>query len=114
MKLNRIGRPLVNWSIQLVYHSLSHSTLTISLAVSFAFFTFVQRLTHCLADDQFSLIYSDFIKIVKYLLNSAIPSKTVSMSYRDPPFITPQIKVLLRKRNKLRRRGKIQEADVKK
>jgi len=34
------------------------------------------------------------------------------MSDRDPPFITPQIKVLLRQRNKLRRRGKINKADA--
>jgi len=81
--------------------------------LSYNWSAIIIALDNCLADDQFSLIYSDFIKIVKYLLHSAIPSKTVSMSYRDPPFITPQIKVLLRKRNKLRRRGKIQEADVK-
>ena len=35
------------------------------------------------------------------------------MSEKDPPFITPRIKLLLRQRNKLRRHGKIKEADVK-
>jgi len=34
------------------------------------------------------------------------------MSDEDPPFITPQIKVLLRQRNKLRSRGKINKADA--
>ena len=34
------------------------------------------------------------------------------MSDRDPPFITSQIKVLLRQRNTLSRRGKINKVDA--
>jgi len=67
-------------------------------------------LDNCSNNDQFSEIYSDFIKFINYLIHSAIPSKLVRMSDSDPPFITPQIKVLLRQRNKLRRRGKINRA----
>jgi len=40
----------------------------------------------CSNNDQFSAIYSDFIKIINYLIHSAISSKLDSMSDRDPPF----------------------------
>jgi len=62
--------------------------------------------------DQFSQTYVDFIKIVKFLIYSAIPSAMVSMPERDPPFITPPIKVLLCQRPKVRICDKVQEADV--
>ena len=33
-------------------------------------------------------------------INTHIPSKNVTISKRDPPFMTPKIKLLLRERNK--------------
>ena len=40
------------------------------------------------------------------------PNKSVKMSPKDPPFVTPHIKFLLRRRNKLRREGKLEQADL--
>ena len=57
------------------------------------------------------LLYTRFLSTCKYLLSSCIPVKNVSLGPRDPHFITPLIKSLLRKRYKLRRKERISEAD---
>ena len=61
--------------------------------------------------DSIDNIYNDFINIIKWHINSIVPVRKISMRERDPSYITPRIKILLRKRNKLRRAGKIEEAD---
>jgi len=68
-------------------------------------------LEECQSCTDFSSIYSDFVKIVRYLIHAYLPYKTISLSNREPSFITPRIKILLRKRNKLRRAGKLARAD---
>src|SRR6218665_856304 len=45
-------------------------------------------------------------------LDQFYPSRTVTMASRDPPFITPELKHLLRRRNSLRRRNRNGEADA--
>jgi len=50
--------------------------------------------------------FADFDNILHYALNQIVGYSTVTISERDPPYITPYIKVL-RKRNKLLRRGKV-------
>jgi len=41
-----------------------------------------------------------------------IPAKTVSIKHKDPSFITPVIKALLRIRNRLRRFGHLEKANI--
>src|SRR6218665_997760 len=45
-------------------------------------------------------------------LDQFYPSRTATMTFRDPPFITPELKHLLRRRNSLRRRNRDGEADA--
>jgi len=56
-------------------------------------------------------LYDCFHDIIQYIINHSVPSKTVSLSPRDPSFITPTVKMLLRKRNKLRRKGLVEKAN---
>jgi hypothetical protein len=58
------------------------------------------------------LLYTRFLAVSKYLISTSIPSKTVTQWTRDPEYITPLVKSLLRKRYKLRRRGRVAEADA--
>ena len=51
--------------------------------------------------------FADFDNILHYALEQIVGYSTVTIRERDPPYITPYIKVLLRKRNKLLRRGKV-------
>ena len=46
-------------------------------------------------------LYSDFVKVVVWFIDACIPSKRVLISTRAPSFVTPLIKQLLRRRNKL-------------
>ena len=61
--------------------------------------------------DSIDNIYNDFVDIVKWHINSIDPMRNISMRERDPSYITPGIKILLRKRNNLRRADKIEQAD---
>jgi hypothetical protein len=45
------------------------------------------------------------------MLDRFYPVKTITLSERDPAFVTPEIK-LLRKRNSLMRSGRLEEAGV--
>ena len=56
-------------------------------------------------------LYNDFVNIVKWHINSIVPVRIMSMRERDPSYITLRIKIWLRKRNKLRRAGQMEQAD---
>ena len=56
-------------------------------------------------------IYDDFVRIVKWHVNCIVLRRKVSMRERDPSYITRRLKLLLRKRNKLRRSDKNEQAD---
>ena len=56
-------------------------------------------------------VYDDFVGITQNILSFTVPVKTVSMGPKDPEFITPRVKAMLRKRNRLRRKGRLEEAD---
>jgi hypothetical protein len=43
-------------------------------------------------------------------LNTHFPMATITMSSRDPPFVTPTIKAMLREKNQLMRAGKVERA----
>ena len=52
-----------------------------------------------------------YLTIVKWHVNTTVPVCAISMRERDPSYITPRIKILLCRRNKLRRAGKTEQAD---
>jgi len=49
--------------------------------------------------------------VLTNLICSAIPVKFIRVGSRDPPFMTPLVRKLLNDRNKMRRKGRITEAD---
>ena len=61
--------------------------------------------------DNIDNIYNDFVTIVKWHVDTIVPVCAISMRERDPSYITPRIKTLLRRRNKLMRAGKTEHAD---
>ena len=56
-------------------------------------------------------VFADFVNILHHALNNVLGYKTVTIREQDPPYITPSVRVLLRKRNKLLRRGKTDLAE---
>ena len=55
--------------------------------------------------------FKEFGDIVKAHVISAIPTRSATMGMKDPLFVTPFIKSLLKKRNRLRRAGRLTQAD---
>ena len=55
-------------------------------------------------------LYNSFLDIIRNSIALCIPSRTVSLRQSEPYYITPLIKSLLCKRNRLRRKGKLEEA----
>ena len=58
------------------------------------------------------VMYCQFVNTVKVLIKKCIPCKTVEIRSTEPYYITPIVKSLLIKRNRLRRRGKLVKADL--
>jgi hypothetical protein len=56
-------------------------------------------------------LYNQFLNIVMHIVAQSIPVRNVRLGNKEPTFITPIIKLLLKRRNKLRRKGRIAEAD---
>ena len=50
--------------------------------------------------------------ILNYILNVFFPVTKITVSSRDPDFVTPEIKMLLRDKNVLMRKGRMVEADI--
>jgi len=46
------------------------------------------------------------------LIEFCIPSRIVSLGYKDPGFVTPLVKILLRRRCRLRKKGRLAEANL--
>ena len=61
--------------------------------------------------DSIDAIYNDFVRTVLYHLDVILPVRTISMHISENSYITPTIKILLRKLNKLRRSDKVEAAD---
>ena len=55
--------------------------------------------------------FHNFYEIIVSLLDMFYPLKSITVCDKDPYFITPEIKFLLRTKNKLMRSGKLQAAD---
>ena len=56
-------------------------------------------------------LYDQFVNTVHTIISVSVPVKTVTVSPRDPEYVTPLVKSLLRQRNRHRRKGKIEDAD---
>jgi hypothetical protein len=67
---------------------------------------------HVLNENRVNVAYQAFLDIVKWHITEYIPMRTVTITPRTPSYITPLVKSLLRKRNKLMRRGKLSEANI--
>ena len=59
-----------------------------------------------------NLAFDLFYDKINLLLNRFYPQKSITLSSRDPPFINAEIKFLLRKKNKLVRKNKIEAANA--
>jgi len=53
-----------------------------------------------------------FVTVLQDALDNVSGFKYITMRDKDPPYITPAIRILLRKRDKLTRRGQITQADL--
>ena len=49
------------------------------------------------------VLYSQFVDIIFDVVSRSVPSKTVVLGPKDPNYITPLIKSLLKQRTRLRR-----------
>ena len=67
--------------------------------------------TNVILDSNTQLAYDNFYGIAVQLLNVHYPLSTVTVTSRDPPFVTPIIKSLLRDKNKLMRKGQLEQAN---
>ena len=64
-----------------------------------------------LAENDISIAIDKFYCIVHEEFKNSFPSIRVKMSSKDPSFMSPLLKYLLSKTNKLLRKGMVQEAD---
>ena len=55
------------------------------------------------------LAFDNFYSVAIDLLNTHYPLTSVTVTSRDPPFVTPAIKLLLRQKNKLMQKGQIDQ-----
>ena len=63
---------------------------------------------HSSVQEEFDGFYESMIT----LMNNFFPEKTITMTDKDPDYITPAIKAKLRLKNKLLRQGKMEQANV--
>jgi len=56
--------------------------------------------------------FNEFYDAVLGLINYFYPERTITVTTTDPYYITPASKVKLRRKNRLRRAGRVQEADA--
>jgi hypothetical protein len=71
----------------------------------------MQDWSSVLQRDNIDSTYDMFLNTTKQLIETCIPVKYITMGRKDPEYINPLVKSLLRQRNKLRHKGRIAEAD---
>jgi len=54
--------------------------------------------------------FDHFYTVAMQLLNQYYPEQVITMTSRDPEYITPRIKAMLHRRNRLMRIGRVEEA----
>ena len=65
----------------------------------------------CLTCLDIQHVYDVFLSNVHNLIDECVPVKYVTVGPRDPPHVTPLIKSMLVKRNRLRKKGRIEDAN---
>jgi len=68
--------------------------------------------SHVKSATDITTMYVGFLEEISQLLQDNIPVNVVRLGPRDPSYVTPLINQLLRKRNELRRKGKISQANT--
>jgi len=56
--------------------------------------------------------FDAFYELAKNLLEQFYPERTITVSSRDPDFVTPTIKAKLRRKNRLMHKGNIENANA--
>jgi len=56
--------------------------------------------------------FDSFYSATLELLNYFYPERVITVSSRDPTYITPSIKAMLRRKNRLMRSGRVEEASA--
>lgn len=56
--------------------------------------------------------FTEFVNIMHYALDTVLGFKTVTVRKSDPTYITPEIRILLRRRNRIMGKGQIAEAEL--
>jgi hypothetical protein len=54
--------------------------------------------------------FDHFYMIARNLMDQFYPEQTITLTGRDPPYVTPAIKSMLRRKNKLMRAWRVEEA----
>ena len=57
-------------------------------------------------------VANTFYSIINQLLDDFFPERTVTVTNRDPKFVTPEVKHLLRQKNLLMRSGRVEAAEA--
>ena len=65
----------------------------------------------CFACSDVQCVYDVFLSDVHNLIDKCVPVKYVTVGPRDPSHVTPLIKSMLVKRNRLRKKGRLEEAN---
>jgi hypothetical protein len=56
--------------------------------------------------------FDHFYMIARNFMDQFHPEQTITLTSRDPPYVTPAIKSMLRSKNKLMRAGRVEEANA--
>ena len=62
-----------------------------------------------LQSNDVEFIHLHFVDIVLHILSECVQAKTVVLGPKDPQYVTPLVKMLLKRRNRLRRQGRHDE-----
>lgn len=63
-------------------------------------------------EDDVQTQFDTFYNVALQLLDYFYPQHIITVTNRDPYYITPKIKSLLRRKNKLMRKGRLEEASA--
>ena len=78
-----------------------------------SFLSSVKNLSYTVnKDNAVQFEFDRFYNNVVSLMNQFYPEKSVTITSADPEFVSPAVKSMLRKKNKLMRLGRIEEADA--
>ena len=56
--------------------------------------------------------FDSFYAHATTLLNNSFPERTITVTSRDPIFVTPKIKLMLREKNVLKRKNKLEKTNA--